>query len=152
VDFVQKVPATHPQDGVTAVPERLQKVSVPVLALVPLRPLAVQEAEFNLAMEVTYVAPHQQTRTQSRKHGSQASDAAATEAGAGDHHDWYLVPQPISLRGHIAPSPREDQGDKRLIKVQVKMAPVPMPSGLEKLLTTLTQSASVTEFRPAGKE
>ena len=54
VNFVQevKVPATQPNQE----PERrLQRVAVPALALVPLRPLSIEEATFDLAMEVTWI-------------------------------------------------------------------------------------------------
>jgi hypothetical protein len=148
IDFVQKVPPLPPATpGGQPGPERLQKVSVPVLALVPLRPLAVQEAEFNLAMEVTWVGRHRQMRKQPVRAGASAAEAAAAEK---KQPPWYLVREPISLRGLVAASPSNDAGDKRLIKVNVKLAPVATPAGLEKLLTTLTQSASASDVDGTG--
>jgi hypothetical protein len=119
VDFVQEVP---PLDAAHATePPRLQKVSVPAIALVPLRPLAIQEAEFDLAMEVTWIGAHRQTRQALRDH-------LPVPTG----HPWYLVKDPISLRGHVAPVPAaEGKGDQPHIKVKVKLDPlVKTPSSL----------------------
>jgi Protein of unknown function (DUF2589) len=134
VDFVQEVPPVDPAHATE--PPRLQKVSVPAIALVPLRPLAIQEAEFDLAMEVTWIGSHRQARQAVR-------DQLSEDPGPSP---WYLVKNPISLRGHVAPVPAaEGKGDQPHIKVKVKLGTVPTPSGLDKLLTTLTQSASVAD-------
>ena len=74
---------------------------------------------------------------------------------AGEDRPWYLVDDPVSLCGHVAAMP--PSGDKAgvtqqpHIKVNVKLGPVATPSGLDKLLTTLTQSADVTDVGSARK-
>jgi hypothetical protein len=66
---------------------------------------------------------------------------------------WFLVDEPISLRGHVASAepvraPGDESqpssgSDKRLIQIKVNVSTVPTPSGLEKLLTLLTQTSKV---------
>ena len=143
VDFVQEVPGPL-VDGKTTGPPRLQKVSVPALALVPLRPLSIQEAEVALAMEVTFIGEHRQTRKAERDKAS--ADTAAS--GSKPEHPWYLVDHPISLRGHVASDTDKTAGDRPMIRVSMKLGVVPTPSGLDKLLTTLTQSANVADIDP----
>lgn len=146
VDFVHEVPAPPARAGEPSRGTIMQKVSVPALSLVPLRPLTVEEAEFNLAMEVTWIAPHRQTRQNERQ--AAVKDAKAS----GEDRPWYLVDDPISLRGHVAPDRggEQVQGENPVIKINVKVSPTPLPSGLEKLLATLTQSASVSNEGGAG--
>lgn len=132
MNFVQEVPGPANPDG-SAGPPVLQKVSIPTLALVPLRPLSIESAEVQLAMEVTWVGRHQQMRPAAR---------------AGEAPGWFLVDEPISLRGHVASGAPGDESspsasDKRLIQIKVNVSTVPTPSGLEKLLTLLTQSSKV---------
>jgi len=134
VDFVQEVPGA---DGAGTV---RQKVSVPALALVPLRPLAIEQAEIALAMTVTHIGEHRQLRKVERDKQP-------------DHTDppWYLVDDPISLRGHVAPTGKSESNDPR-VQVTVTVSSMPMPSGLEKLLTTLTQAAQAENMPPKPKD
>jgi hypothetical protein len=136
VDFVQEVPGPIGADGKPA-DSQLQKVSIPALALVPMRPLAIEEAEVNLAMEVTEIGDHQQLRSAEAKQPS-------------DPPPWWLVPNPISLKGHVgnaSESDRTSMTEKRMVQIKVKVGSVATPAGLEKLLTTLTQSAQVQNFK-----
>jgi len=132
VKFVQEVPGPADTDGTPS--RQLQEVSIPALALVPVRPLAIEEAEVNLAMEVTNIGKHEQF-------------GPAKQADDGPPPPWWLVRDPISLRGHVANAAPVSSSDsltqKRLVQIKVKVAPVATPAGLEKLLTTLTQSAQV---------
>lgn len=144
VDFVQEVPAPL-VEGQEAGAPRLQKVSVPALALVPLRPLSIQEAQVDLAMEVTFIGEHRQTRKSERGKGGRS--AAAPEPSPPEH-PWYLVDHPISLRGHVAADSNQAAADRPVIRVSMKLGVVPTPSGLDKLLTTLTQAANVANIDP----
>ena len=119
--------------------KKLHKVSIPALALVPMAPLAVKEATFKLSMRMDYVTNHEQMQASER-------DTLAKEGGGygGTNRPWFLVSEPVSIRGNIAPSGREDKdaaSESSVIEVEIKVEKTPMPAGLDKLLTFLTQTA-----------
>lgn len=125
---------------------RRQKVSVPALALVPLAPLAVEAAEFKFGMTVRKIGRHRQIQESEEK-------KTQTEKDKGyDRHKrpWFLVDNPISVRGVIAaPQVQNDEtkegAQESMIQIEVKVGRILMPAGLEKLVTSLTQSTYVTE-------
>lgn len=61
VEFVQEVPDVVVGPNRVATEPGFHHVTVPALALVPLRPLAVQEAALDLAMNITWIGPQSQT-------------------------------------------------------------------------------------------
>ncbi|MDD5435548.1 MAG: DUF2589 domain-containing protein, partial [Nitrospira sp.] len=70
-----------------------RKVSVPTLALVPVAPLAVESADFKLALKVKNVQRHNQIQ-------QSEGEAVKEEEGTGYGHSkrpWFLVPDPISI-------------------------------------------------------
>jgi len=155
MNFVQEVPGPPKADG-TSGGTVLQKVCIPTLSLVPLRPLSIESAEVELAMEVTYIEKHKQMRQSVRK---SAADTSQRTTPAAKEPGWFLVDDPISLQGYVAPqnpaaprAPSEaapaESSDKRLIHIKVNVGTVPTPSGLEKLLTTLTQSSRIENVNP----
>jgi hypothetical protein len=113
-----------------------RKLSIPALALVPVAPLAVESATFNLEMKTEYIEYHKQIQDTKREEYGEKNPP------------WYLVSEPISIRGTLAPSgPGDPQtGKASTIQIQVKVGRVPMPSGLDKLLTSMTQAGSVSEI------
>ena len=116
-----------------------RKVTVPSLALVPVVPLAVESADFKLAMKVSSVQRHNQIQ-------ESEEDAVKEEAEAGYGHNkrpWFLVPDPISIRGTIGQSGggKGEGAQESTIQIEVKVGKVPMPAGLDKLLTFLTQTS-----------
>lgn len=116
-----------------------RKVSVPTLALIPVAPLAVESADFKLAMKVSNVQRHTQMQESENEAVKEEEDT-----GYGSHkRPWFLVPDPISIRGTIGPSGegREESGKESTIQIEVKVGKVPMPAGLDKLLTFLTQTS-----------
>lgn len=122
---------------------KIRKVSIPALALVPVSPLAIESAEFKLAMNVERIDYHSQMQESEK-------ETLAEDIGYGEtKRPWYLVSEPVSVRGHIAPVSTGDGGAKAQqsssIQIEVKVGRVPMPAGLDKLLTSLTQSTHVTE-------
>jgi len=121
-----------------------QTIRVPALALVPIAPLAVNNAEFQLEMAVRKIGRHSQMR-----------------ASAGDTdretRPWFLVDKPINIEGVIAPPdhPKEGESAKReresSIKIAIKVNSIPMPRGLEKLLTSLTEIGQIQQNpKPSG--
>lgn len=120
-----------------------RKVSVPTLALIPVAPLAIESAEFKLAMKVSNVQRHTQMQESEK-------ESLKEEEKTGYGHDkrpWFLVPDPVSIRGTIGPSSdgREESGKESTIQIEVKVGKVPMPAGLDKLLTFLTQTSYAVE-------
>lgn len=122
-----------------------QTIRVPALALVPIAPLAVNNAEFQLEMAVRKISRHTQMRG-----SAQGADR--------EHRPWYLVDKPINIEGVIAPpdhgaettasSDRESS-----IKIGIKVNSIPMPRGLDKLLTSLTEMGHVEgEPPPSGEQ
>lgn len=112
-----------------------RQVQIPTLALVPVYPLRVEAAEFSLRMTVSHLGRHRQVRKTER-------DKVPEDP------PWYLVDEPISVRGVIAPrlpgEPAEaKEQEASSIEIQVKVGSAPVPAALDKLLTTLTQNTAV---------
>jgi len=102
------------------------QVSVPLLALVPVSPLAIKSAdfEFNMSVNNTY-ENYQQMRG---------------DTGTEENRPWYLI-SPKRIKGKIAPSDSKSESSAISIKIQVESAPI--PQGLNTLLTSLTQSSRI---------
>lgn len=101
---------------------------VPIISLVPLEPLTVKEASFKLEMQISHIAPHRQ-RPPKKTEGQPGTD---------EPPKWYLVEDPISVRGTLAP-PSKD-GASSSVSITVTLGPGPVPAGLQKLLTSVTQT------------
>jgi hypothetical protein len=63
---------------------------------------------------------------------------------------WYLVPEPISVRGTLAGSASSDNETQQqaLVKVHVEVEEGPLPVGLSRLITALGQVSDVSERLP----
>ncbi len=108
-------------------------VEIPALALVPVTPLTVDEATFKFAMRVNALAPHSQMQ-------ESESDSLKKETTYNrDKRPWFLVDNPVSVQGTFGPS-GPDTSQETSIQVEVKLARVPTPAALEKLLTSLGQN------------
>lgn len=123
-------------------------VSVPALSLVPIQPIAIQNAEYEFEMNVQAIYKHRQVQ------GSRAEKDTSEDEKM---RPWYLVRQPVSIRGILAPpveSPPAGKGKEgsetaisrgSTIRVRVKVDKTPMPAGLSKMLTSLTEMAGIEE-------
>jgi len=117
-----------------------QTISVPALSLVPIAPLAVSNAEFQLELAVREITSHTQM---------QAAEARQKKVDRSKPRPWFLVDKPINIQGMIAPPDHEKEGDagkrqrESAIKIAIKVNSIPMPRGLDKLLTSLTETAQV---------
>ncbi|GEM_PF-757741 len=110
------------------------EVSIPTLALVPIAPLAVESAEFKLAFQVENTGEHKQMRS------------SETKSHEEQKRPWFLVDDPISIRGKISSSTVDDKtssSSSSVIQIEVKVGRIPMPSGLDRLLTALGQVCTV---------
>lgn len=114
-----------------------QRVSIPALALVPVAPLAVEAASFKFEMAVKEIALHRQLKV-SEKEEAQAA------------RPWFLVHEPVSIRGTIAPptsgpEATSQRGRETTIQIEVKVGSMKVPAGLDRLLTSLTQRAELKD-------
>lgn len=114
--------------------EALQQIEIPALALVSSVPLGVESAEFEYNFMVEDYKPHEQLQLK--------RDDNPTV------RPWYLVEQPVSFRGNVCNKPPGDDStghtkSSAAIHIKIKVGKMAIPSGLDKLLTTLTQSATV---------
>src|SRR5512146_1326965 len=110
------------------------KVSIPTLALMPLTPLAIESANIKLEMKVSQVLQHEQMQE------SEEENLGKEEKYSREKRPWFLVKDPISIRGTLAPT----SGDKQslaAIQIDIKVGRAPMPAGLDKLLTHLSQAS-----------
>ncbi len=120
-----------------------QWVSIPALALVPIAPLAVDSANFDLQMAVRKISKSRQMR----------SSIASDEEASADR-PWFLVEKPVSIQGVIAP-PSEGDAERHSeaqssIKISINVKSTPMPAGLSKLLTSLTQMGQIDDSEPGS--
>jgi uncharacterized protein DUF2589 len=119
----------------TADGEIENKLSVPALALVPLVPLAIEDAQFDFDYTVSHIAEHEQLQK------NRNADS--------EKRPWYLVEEPVSLRGVLAPQSKDKHTDSQesKIKISIKLGKQLMPSGLDKLLTTINQASNITSTK-----
>ncbi|WP_333607153.1 DUF2589 domain-containing protein [Arsukibacterium sp.] len=132
------------QDGET------QMLSVPALALVPISPLAVDSANFQLEMSAKRVVRQAQIR--------QSADVSTDMTTAGNRCDrfqrpWFLVDKPVNIEGDIV-SPNSNEAAKHresqsAIKISINVKSIPLPSGLDKLLCTLSNMSQISPVTPA---
>lgn len=123
---------------------RTQTIRVPALALVPIAPLAVSNAEFQLQMAVRKITRHSQMR-------------GSAEGVDRTQRPWYLVDKPINIEGVIAaPEHRVEESAssdrESSIKIAIKVNAIPMPRGLDKLLASLTEMGQVSDNTPPGPD
>lgn len=115
-----------------------QKISIPALALVPITPLAVEAAEFSFEMAVSHIAKHAQQQASEENKVEEEYDKK--------ERPWFLVRDPVSIRGVIAPKRQssEENATQAKIQITIKVGPTKMPAGMDKLLTALTQAGSAS--------
>lgn len=117
---------------------RRQKISIPALAAVPISPLTVESAEFNFSMRLSnQYYKHRQVQESRNEH---------TEDINRNKRPWFLVDQPISLRGNIASPEVAKAGNTSAINISVKVGPAKIPSGLNKFITSLGEFAEIQEL------
>ena len=109
----------------TYVDENNQKKSIRIsnLALIPVRPLAVESANFKFSMSVEEVIEHNQMRK------SVLSDLP---------RPWYLI-DPKEIKGKIQSGGSKAQSTA--IEIEISVSSTPLPEGLADLLSSLTHSA-----------
>lgn len=98
---------------------------IPNLAILPIKPLGVQNANFKFELNV--------------KSFTEDFNQMGTVKGVSGSRPWYLI-KPKRITGEFGKS----EGNERSIKIEVNVGTTDMPYGLDKLLTSLTNNVSVT--------
>jgi hypothetical protein len=129
------------------------KIRIPALAMLPLHPLSIEEASFQVDFNITHLERHRQI---------QRSEESAIRQEKGfdeKKRPWYLVSDPISVRGVLAPSASaeilKENSEQSTVKINVKVTRQAMPVALDKLLSQLTQLSTFDTANPgpeAGKQ
>ena len=132
--------------------ESVANIRIPALSMIPVAPLSIEQAEFDLDFSIGYVYRNSQMQ---KSEGGTVEDEKKYSTS---DRPWFLVNDPISIRGVVAPSvsdemkeSSEDTGETK-ISIRIKVTRQDMPSGLDKLLTTLNQSSSVSNQTTMVKE
>ncbi|MGE0076722.1 MAG: DUF2589 domain-containing protein [Bacteroidales bacterium] len=100
-------------------------IFIPNLALLPIKPLAVDNAKFKFNLSVS----------SSTKDYNQMG----TANGAEKKRPWYLI-DPKSIRGEFA----KNESSEKTIQIEVSVSATEMPYGLDKLLTSLTNNVGIS--------
>jgi hypothetical protein len=123
-----------------------RKISIPALALVPVSPLAVESAAFKIEMKAELIERHEQLQESEKRRISSEEQAGYSR----QKRPWFLVSDPISIRGTLAPqtpgNAQTQASQGSTIQMEVKVSRIPMPAGLDKLLTSLTQLTQVSSL------
>ncbi len=126
-------------------------LSLPALALVPIHPLRIRKATFDLELHVREIGRHRQIQKSEEDEVNRetATDGESDADAAFGPRPWYLVPEPISVRGTLAGSvSSERETQQPLVKVHVEVEEGPVPVGLSRLITSLGQVSDVSERLP----
>lgn len=100
-------------------------IFIPNLALLPIKPLAVDNAKFKFSLSVTS--------------NSKEYNQMGTVNGADKKRPWYLI-DPKSVVGEFA----KGESSEKTIQVEVSISATEMPYGLDKLLTSLTNNVGIS--------
>ena len=122
-----------------------QMLRIPALSLVPISPLAVDSASFELEMAADEVVNRRQIRT-----SADGDDAQQKKNYHSGKRPWFLVDEPLDIRGEIIAPSSSDQASKKQtqssIKINIQVKSIPMPAGLNKLLTSLTNMSEIQDL------
>lgn len=105
-------------------------LNIPNLALLPIKPLAIDEASFSYEFEVDI--------KKTRKYKQMGAALKTKEEDDEKDRPWFLIKEPKSIRGNFG-TKREDSKSTS-ISIDVKVSNMQMPHGLEKLLVHLTNT------------
>lgn len=113
-------------------------LKVPALALVPINALSIDSGEFKFGLNIQRIEEHEQLQESRRE--TEAARKTTT-----NKRPWYLVSDPINMRGTISSNTSAKQNDQSdtTIDINIKVSKSPIPAALDNLLTTLTQSATI---------
>lgn len=124
-------------------------ISIPALALIPIQPLAIEKAQYDLELVVEALDYHRQIQSSEEEMLEKEPDnqSALEEGKPHAPRKWYLVSEPVSVRGTLTDPGGEGKriSKKSTVKVHVEIGRTNIPSGLAKILSSATQFASVAD-------
>ena len=103
----------------------ISSVFVPNLAILPVKPLGVDNANFKFELNV--------------KNFKDSYEQMKTVKGIASERPWFLI-KPRRISGEFGKS----EANEKSIKIEVNVSTTDMPYGLDKLLTSLTNNIMVT--------
>jgi hypothetical protein len=120
---------------------RKMKVSIPALSLVPITPLSIDNAKFKLDFRVDKLDKYQQMQASEKP----TIDREKTAGWGSDKRPWYLVQNPVSFMGNVAPGSEvkseSSTSSSSVISIEINLTRQPLPAGLDKLMTAMQQSS-----------
>ena len=126
-----------------------QRVSVPALSLVPISPLAVDSARVQLEMSAKRVVRQSQIR---KSEEGSAGDSDGDAQYDRFQRPWFLVDKPVNIEGDIVARNEGDAAKHReaqsAIKIDINVKSIPLPSGLDKLLSSLSNMSTIGPVDP----
>jgi len=117
--------------------EKQYVMDIPAIAMIPTTPLGIEEANIKFSMSVSKIDEHQQMQDNTNKKFSQNNN----DGYSSTKRPWYLVKEPKSILGNM----KSSDSSSSAIDITIKLTKSPIPAALEKSLTVLTQSISVSE-------
>lgn len=117
-----------------------KRLTVPALSLVPIRPLGIERAEFEMSMVVE----------------NQIKDTQVAQKNLRTARPWHLIKDPVTLWGHVGSEPgattREAHASANAVRIKVEVSTMPMPAGLSKVLTTLNEMTAIETVAETDEE
>lgn len=107
--------------------------SVPVLALVPIPALQVQDARFKLTAQITDIAAQDKAAPQANAPGALATRAATSIVSRLQPRQYQLLTKPVASSGA---KDQETRGNFHL-EVEITMGQADLPLGMEKLFSMM---------------
>jgi hypothetical protein len=111
-----------------------QSINVPNLSLLPIKPLAIQQANFKFELKV-------------KDNVRSVESTIRSDTHANPRRPWFLIQDPKTIEGEFAPQ-QKDNSTEKTIKIDVTIGSVETPYGLSKLITSL---ANLTEINNSSQ-
>lgn len=127
-----------------------QKLSVPALSLVPISPLAIDSANFQLEMSAKRIVK----QTQIRNSEKDKVNTVGTKKFDRYQRPWFLVDNPRSIEGEIVASSNTEASrqSQSAIKININVKSIPIPAGLDKLLSSMSNMAQISPVEPTPSD
>ncbi|WP_428239557.1 DUF2589 domain-containing protein [Gynuella sp.] len=114
------------------------KVSIPVLAALPLNPLVIEEAEVQFSMTL---ANEYHIQKQFSDSGQKAKAIRKDEKYHETNRPWYVVDNPVDLLGSIG----EESANGAKIDIRLKVGKGDLPAELKKFIATASDFGMATD-------